>query len=188
MYDVGLAFKIFTPGQSPPKGWHKVTCHLVWDMKMDFTCGDRWVLDRHRTLDPDGSTFAGVMSRESIRIAFLYAALNGLDVFAADIQNAYLQAPSSRKDYIVCGPEFGLQNVGWIALIHRALYGGKTTAKDFRNHLRSCMHYLKFMSCPADPNVWMRPAKKDDGMTYYEYVLLYVDDTLVISENAKRIL
>ena len=188
MYDVGVAFEILAPGQSLMKGWHKVTGHLVWDVKMDFTCKARWVLDGHKTPDPEESTFAGVVSRESIWIAFLYAALNGLDVFAEDIQNAYLQAPSSRRDYIVCCLEFGLENVGWIALIHWALYGGKTTGRDFRNHLRSCIHYLKFMSCPADPDVWMRPAEKANGMPYYEYVLLYVDDTLVISENAERIL
>ena len=73
------------------------------------------------------------MSRESVRIAFTYAALNGVDVQAADIQNAYIQAPSSRKDYIICGPEFGLENVGKVALIQRALYGGKTAGRDFRN-------------------------------------------------------
>ena len=188
MYNVGVAFEILEPGQPPPKGWHKVTGHLVWDVKMDFTRKAKWVLDGHKTPDPEGSTFAGVVSRESVRISFTYAALNGLDVFAADIRNAYLQAPSSRKDYIICGPEFRLENVGRVALIHRALYGGKTAGKDFRNHLRSCMHYLKFQSCPADPDVWMRPAEKADGTPYYEFVLLYVDDALVISENAERIL
>ena len=155
---------------------------------MDFTRKARFVLDGHKTPDPIGSTYAGVVSRESVRIAFTYAALNGLDVFAGDIQNAYLQAPSSQKNYLICGPEFGLENVGRVALIHRALYGGKTAGRDFRNHLRSCMRHLDFKSCPADPDVWMRPAKKSDGASYYEYVLLYVDDCLVISENAKELL
>ena len=50
------------------------------------------------------------------------------------------------------------------------------------------MHHLDFRSCPADPDVWMRPAKKGDGSPYYDYVLLYVDDTLVVSENAESIL
>ena len=50
------------------------------------------------------------------------------------------------------------------------------------------MSHVGFASCPADPDVWMRPAEKADGSPYYEYVLLYVDDTLVISENAERIL
>ena len=188
MKNVGLAFQVLDEGEKAPIGWHKVTGHLVWDVKMDFTRKARWVLDGHKTPDAVYSTYAGVVSRESVRIAFTYAALNGLDVQAADIQNAYIQAPSSRKDYIICGPEFGLENVGRVALIHRALYGGKTAGRDFRNHLRGCMRHLNFTSCPADPDVWMRPAIKSDGTEYYEYVLLYTDDALVVSENGERIL
>eukprot|EP00957_Ditylum_brightwellii_P110452 8423817-Ditylum_brightwellii.AAC.1 len=85
---------------------------------MDFTRKARWVLDGHKTVNPIGSTYAGVVSRDSVRIAFTYAALNNLSVCAADIRNAYLQVPSSQKDYIICGPEFGLENIGKVALIH----------------------------------------------------------------------
>jgi len=34
----------------------------------------------------------------------------------------------------------------------------------------------------------MRAAQKDDGSAYWEYVLLYMDDALCISENAEHIL
>ena len=91
MYNVGVAFEILAEGQQAPRGWHKVTGHLVWDVKMDFTRKARWVLDGHKTPDAEGSTYASVVSRESVRIVFLYTALNGLDVFSADIRNAYLQ-------------------------------------------------------------------------------------------------
>ena len=50
------------------------------------------------------------------------------------------------------------------------------------------MHHLNFIPCPADPDVWMRPASKADGSSYYEYILLYVDDALCISENAEDVL
>ena len=188
MTNVGIAFEILEEGKTPPVGWNKVTGHLVFDVKMDFTRKARWVLDGHKTPSVTGSTYAGVVSRESVRIAFTYAALNGLEICAADIRNAYLQAPSSQKDYIVCGPEFGLENVGKVALIHRALYGGKAAGRDFRNHLRMCMRHLDFVSCPADPDVWMRPAKTSDGHPCYEYILLYTDDALAISPNAERLL
>ena len=36
--------------------------------------------------------------------------------------------------------------------------------------------------------VWFRPAIKADGSEYYEYVLLYVDDALCISDNGMCIL
>ena len=60
--------------------------------------------------------------------------------------------------------------------------------RDFRNHLRSCMEHLGFSSCPADPDVWMRPSVKADGTTYYTYGLLYTDDALVISKSPEKVL
>ena len=49
------------------------------------------------------------------------------------------------------------------------------------------MAHLGFVSCQADPNIWMREAQKDEGTEYWEYVLLYVDDTLCISMNAENV-
>ena len=80
MYNVGVAFEILDEGAHAPHGWKQVTRHLAWDVKMDFTRKPRWVLDGHKTPDPIGSTYAGVVSRESVCIALTYAALNDLDV------------------------------------------------------------------------------------------------------------
>lgn len=189
MFNVGIAFEILDDNQHIPPGWKENSVHLVFDVKMDFTRKARLVFDGHKTQKPAHSTYAGVVSRESVRIALTFAALNDIPVWSADIMNAYLQAPSSEKYWIRCGPEFGLENVGKRALIKRALYGGKSAGRDFRNHLRRFMsETLKFEPCPSDPDVWIRPAKRSNGEDYYEYVLLYVDDCLVISENAERIL
>jgi hypothetical protein len=70
MYNVGIAFELLDEGERPPPGWTKTTGHLVWDVKMDLTRKARWVLDGRKTRDPVGSTYAGVVSRESVRIAF----------------------------------------------------------------------------------------------------------------------
>ena len=161
MLNIGVAFEILDDDTAMPIGWSKVTGHMIFDIKMDFTFKARWVLDGHRTPDVIGSTYAGVVSRESVRIALTYAALNGLQVCAGDIRNASLQAPSSQKDYIICGPEFGLENIGKWALINRTLYGGKAAGRDFRNILRECIRHLGFTACLADPDVWMRPGKQN---------------------------
>ena len=50
------------------------------------------------------------------------------------------------------------------------------------------MHHLNLKSCPANPDVWMQPSKKADGLQCYDYVLLYMDDALVVSKNAEQIL
>ena len=57
---------------------------------MDFTRKARWVKDGHKTPDLDSDKYAGVVSRESVRIALTYAALYGIQVLAANIRNAYL--------------------------------------------------------------------------------------------------
>lgn len=45
-----------------------------------------------------------------------------------------------------------------------------------------------FSSSVADPDVWMRPATHADGTEYYEYILMYIDDLLSISEDATSVL
>ena len=52
---------------------------------MDFTCKARWFLDGHQSANTIGSTYAGVVSRDCVRIYLTYAALNDIDVLAADI-------------------------------------------------------------------------------------------------------
>ncbi len=112
-----IAFKILGPGKKSPPGWFKVTGHIIFDVKMDFTRKARWVKGGYKDPDFTTSSFAGVVSWESIRIVLTYAGLLRLPIIGGDIKNAYLQAPSSETYFIVCGPEFGTENVGRVALI-----------------------------------------------------------------------
>ena len=96
--------------------------------------------------------------------------------------------PPRLKDYIICGPEFGLENIGKVALIKRALYGGIESGRVFWHHLQSFMDFLGFVSCRGDPDVWRRAATKKSGEKYHEYILLYVDDCLVVSHKLEAIL
>ena len=47
---------------------------------------------------------------------------------------------------------------------------------------------LGFESFLEDPDIWRREATKPDGQEYYEYVLLNVDDCLVISHKPEATL
>ena len=97
MTNVKVAFKILEKDKPIPIGWRKSSGHLVFNVKMDFTRKARWVKDGHKTPTPENLTYAGVVSRESVRIALTYAALNEIGVVAADIKNAYLQPPHLRS-------------------------------------------------------------------------------------------
>ena len=186
--NVGVTFEALEDGAKAPAGWSKVTGHLVFDLQWisPERHGGSWMATRCQTLMVQ-RVLVWCLERVFM-IAFTHAALNGLSIHAADIRNACLQAPSSQKNCITCGPEFGIENVGKVALTHRALCGGKAAGRDFRNHLRSCMHFLHFEPCPADPDAWMQPAIKSDGLTCCKHVLLHMDDALVVSENAESML
>ncbi len=186
MTNVGVAFDILPPGERPKPGYTKASGHIAFDVKMDFTWKARWMKDGHKTADPLVLNYTGVVSCDTVRIAFTYAALNDLNVCAADVRNTYIQALSSNKHYIICGPEFS-ENEGRTAIIIRDLYGGKSAGRDYWLHLCSCMQFLGFAPCKADPNLWIRPAKRKENLDYYEYVLLYIDDCLPIGVDPESI-
>ena len=183
------AVKILEEGAPHPPGHQVIPCHIVFDIKMDFTRKARYVAGGHRTQEPETPTYASVVSRESVRVGFLLAALNGINILAADIAGAYLNAPCHERVCTKCGLEFGKENEGRYAIITKALYGLKTSAFAWREHLSTTLQEsLGFRPCRADPDVYLRASTKDDGSKYYELVFIYIDDVLVISQKAQEIL
>ena len=188
MDNIRVGFDILELGQRFEPGQTYVYCYMIFEVKMNFRHKARYVANGARTPDLTTTSYAGVVSRESIRIVFTLDALNELDIMAGDVLNACLQAPISEKYQKICGPEFEKHLEGSKAHIVRALYGTKYAGKDLRNHLRACMEILNNQPCLADPDLWMRSAVHINGAEYYEYVLLYVDDALVISKFPKEVL
>ena len=184
---VKVAFKILDDNESIPPGYQEINCHFVFDVKMeDFRRKARLVAGGHMTEPPKTITYASVVSRETVRIALMMAALNALEVKASDIQNAYLTAPNAEKIWTTLGVEWG-PYCGKKALITRALYGLKSAGASFRNHLADCMSHLGYKPCMADPDLWYKPEiGPDDQFKYYAYMLLYVDDCLCIHHDAER--
>ena len=61
----------------------------------------------------------------------------------------------------------------------------KSSGQAFGKHIADCMRKLGYTPCRADPDLWMKPEiRPSDGHKYYAYVLLYVDDVLVIHHDA----
>jgi hypothetical protein len=169
-------------------GYQKINCHMIFDIKMDgkFTRKCRFVAGGHTTDPPSSSTYSSVVSRDSVRIAFLIAAMNGLDVWAADIGNAYLNAPWREKIWTLAGSEFGSEK-GGVMIVEKALYGLKTSGAAWRAMFAQTLRDMDFVPTKADPDVYIRPAIKPCGFEYYEYILVYVDDVLHLSHDTSRV-
>jgi len=115
-------FKNLGKGAKPPDGYKKIRVHLVFKIKHDGHHKSRLVADGHLTEIPLESVYSGVVSLHGLRLLVFLAKLNDLHIWATDIGNAYLEAETQEKFYIIAGPEFGMlqpyadhcQSIIWI--------------------------------------------------------------------------
>jgi hypothetical protein len=97
MKNVRVAFKFLELSEKSASVYKKISLRMMFNVKMDFTQKARLVAGGHLTDPLSCLTYSSVVSRESVRITFLIYAINGYDVIAADVQNAYVQATSLEK-------------------------------------------------------------------------------------------
>ena len=90
-----------------PHGFKFIRVHLVFACKHNGRHKARLVADGHLTDLPLNSVYAGVVSLRGLRLCILIAELNGLEAYATDIGNTYLEALTQEKVCIKAGPEFG---------------------------------------------------------------------------------
>ena len=84
-------------------GFQKITCHLIFDVKMYFSSKCWMVANGSTTEDPSSLTYSSVVSKDSVRIAFLIAELNDLEVMDCDVGNVYLNTPCREKIWFMAG-------------------------------------------------------------------------------------
>jgi len=189
MKNVEIAFNFKDDRSQVPIGFKKIDCHIIYDVKFDLTRKARYVGGGHRTQVPASMTYSSVVSRDSVRIMFLVAALNELDVRMCDIGNAYLQAETRERLWFEAGAEWGSKQ-GCPVIIVRALYGLKSSGAEWKKTFASYIkHTLGYEPCVgADDNVYLKPMKDTNGNEYYSYLIVYVDDVLCFDKDPDRVL
>ena len=167
--------------------YQEVRCHMIFNVKMSGLVRKAClVAGGHTTDTPSSITYSSVVSRDSVRIAFLVAALNDLDIMSADIGNTYLNAPNKEKIWMIAGHEFGTDK--GVVFITRALYGLKLAGAAWRTFFTQVLTRLEFKPTWGDGDVYIKPQTKPNGDRYYEMLLVYVNDILIISHNTKPII
>ena len=169
-------------GFNPGPDWKKIRVHLVYCVKHCGRHKARLVAGGHLTDTPIDSVYSSVVSLRGIRLLTFIAELNGCEVWATDIGNAYLESFTKEKVYIVAGPEFG-ERAGCTLIISKALYGLKSSGLRWHERFADVLRAMGFFPSRAEPDIWMRD--KDD---HYEYIGVYVDDLLIVSKNPQDII
>ena len=166
-----------------PKGYHRIKVHLVFAVKFDGRHKARLVADGHLTPEPIENIYSGEVSL-NLRLVIFLCKLNHLDLWGADIGNAYLEAFTDEKLYIVAGPEFQ-ELEGYIVIFLKALYGLKSSGKRWAEVIHSILRDMKFPPSKADPYIWLRKAP---NLRCYEYIAVYVDDLCIGDESPSAII
>jgi hypothetical protein len=110
--------------------------------------------------------------------------LNGMELamgYQSNIGNAYLEAYTAEKLFIVAGPEFG-ELEGHMLIISKALYGLRTSGLHWHEQFSQCLREMGFEPCKAEPDIWMR---RVDNL--HEYIAVYLDDLCISSKDPKAI-
>ena len=168
-------------GSAGPEGYQKIRVHFVYAVKHDGRHKARLVAGGHLTRVPIDSVYSGVVSLRSLRLIIFLAELNGLDLWGADVGNAYLEAYTKEKVYIVAGKGFG-ELEGHTLIISKALYGLRSSGLRWHERFSDTLRDMKFEISKADPDVWMR--KNGD---VWEYIAVYVDDLAIAAKSPKDI-
>ena len=140
--------------------------------------------DGHLTPEPIENIYSGVVSLRNLMLVIFLGKLNNLDIWGADIGNAYLEAFTDEKLYIVAGPEFQ-ELEGYILIFLKALYGLKSSGKRWAEVIHGILRDMKVLPSKADPCIWLRKAP---NLRCYEYIAVYVDNLCIAAESPKAIL
>jgi len=128
MTHIHPAFRVLEEGEATPVGSQWIPCHMVFNIKVDFSHKARFIARGHRAEAPNSITYSSVVSHDSIHIVFLLTALNDIDILATDIGNTNLNADTGEKVHTMLGMEFSQNLNGKTAVICKALYGLKSSS------------------------------------------------------------
>jgi hypothetical protein len=123
------------------------------------------------------SVYSGVVSLRGIWLIVVLAELNILQLWGADVGNAYLEATTKEKIYIVGNPEFGSLE-GHSLVIDCALCGLRSSGLCWHQRFLDVLRLMRCTPSKAEADIWMQ-----DNNGLYEYIAVYVDNLLIAARD-----
>ena len=157
---------------------------MIFAVKHDGRHKARLVADGSLTPEPVENIYSGVVSLRHLRLLIFLGELNNLELWGADIGNAYLEAYTHEKLFIMSNPEFE-ELEGYILIFNRALYGLESSGKRWAERFYDIIKDMGFTPSKADPCIWMREIQ---NLKCYEYVATYVADLFIAAQNPGKII
>ena len=167
-----------------PPNHQKIRVNLIFAVKSDDRHEARLVADGSLTPVPVENIYSGVLSLRHLRPVIFLGQLNSLELWGADSVNAYLEAYTNEKLFIIAGLEFE-ELEGFILIFSKALYGLNSSGQRWAERFYDIIKDMGFTPFKADPCIWVRENEK---LKCYEYVATYVDDLCIAAQNPGKII
>ena len=135
-----------------PSNHQKIRVNLIFAVKYNGRHKARLVADGSLTPEPVENIYSGVVSLRHLGFVIFLGELNNLELWGADIGNAYLEAFSNEKLFIIAGAEFE-ELEGFILIFNKALYGLKSSGKRWAERFYDIIEDMGFTPSKADPCV-----------------------------------
>ena len=140
--------------RSNMKGYKKIRVHMVYDIKHDGRRKARLVAGGHLTDTPIDSIYLSVISLWGLRIVIFLAELNKMEIWTTNVGNAYLEAYTEEKVYIIGDSVFG-DREGHCLVIVKALYGLRSSGLRWWERLSKVLIKMGFHPTKAEDNIWI---------------------------------
>ena len=153
---MGRRNEFLEPGVTALIGYLLAPLRMIFNIKHDLRRKSRLVAGSHKIDATGHSGYSSVVQISIIILLNIIAKSQGLQCLARDVGNADINAYTKEKVYINCGPEFGPELEGQIAIIRKALYGLKSSGNHWHAHFSNTLYAMGFTPTRFDPNIWLR--------------------------------
>ena len=167
-------------GYRIPCGYQLIRAHTIVDVKVNGRHKARVVADIYLSATPVESVYSGVVLLRDLRTCLFICELDGIEPWATNNENAYLNAITSKKVCIRAEPEFGPNLEGHLLIFYKALYELRLSGKVFGQMVQEYLLKLGFVPSFAEASICMRKCPTAD---HYEYVATYIDDLAGITKD-----
>lgn len=171
-----------------PPGRKAIGCKWIFKTKED----ERGNIVRHKArlvaqgfnqkygVDFD-EVFAPVAKQVTLRTLLTVASRRQMFVKHMDVKTAYLHGKLDETIYMRQPEGYSMGGPNTVCLLKRSIYGLKQSARVWNQSIDAVLRQMGFNPSSADPCLYVR--RKGNS---YTYVLLYVDDMLVVCRTEEE--